>query len=175
VRGNPAAGKPRAGGRAFRTAWGDPDLQGIWIGSTLTPLERPAALAGKVVLSEAEAVKLEKEAEAPKEPPPQADGADLRGREYNREWLDNPTKLLPDRRTSLIVDPPDGRLPFTAEGAKIQEESLKAYGKGNYESWLGLDTGERCLTDGPPIYFTGSGAADPSSGMTRTSGRATRW
>ena len=45
---------------SLKTPWGDPDLQGIWTGSTITPLERPAKFAGKNVLSEAEAAELEK-------------------------------------------------------------------------------------------------------------------
>src|SRR5260221_12479123 len=74
---------------------------------------------------------------------------------YNQIWFDPSSKILPDRRTSLIVDPPDGRIPFTPEGAKAQERSRQSYGRGDYSSWLGLDTGERCLTDGPPIYWSG--------------------
>ena len=46
----------------LRTPWGEPDLQGVWTGSTLTPLERPASLAGKEFLSEAEAAAMEKRA-----------------------------------------------------------------------------------------------------------------
>jgi hypothetical protein len=136
----------------YRTPWGDPDLQGIWTGSTITPLERPAKFAGKKYLTEAEAAQLEKDAVAgqvDRAPQPGDPGT------YNQIWFDPSSKVLPDRRTSLIVDPPDGRIPFTPEGAKAQERSRQSYGRGDYSSYLGLDTGERCLTDGPPIYWSG--------------------
>ncbi len=135
-----------------RTPWGDPDLQGIWTGSTITPLERPEKFAGKEFLTEAEAAQLEKEA--------LANTVDRAPREgdagtYNQVWFDPSSKVLPGRRTSLIVDPPNGRIPFTPDGANAQVRSREAYGHGNYDSWLGLDTGERCITDGPPVYFSG--------------------
>ena len=63
--------------------------------------------------------------------------------------------MVPSRRTSLVIDPPDGRIPFTTEGRSQQVRSKARYGKGPYNSWLDLDTGERCITDGLPIYFSG--------------------
>jgi hypothetical protein len=136
----------------YRTAWGEPDLQGIWTGSTITPLERPAKFAGKKVLTQAEATGLEKAALAE-----QVDGPPTPGDPgtYNQVWFDPSSKVLPDRRTSLIIDPEDGRIPFTPEGARAQQIARQSYGRGDYSSWLGLDTGERCITDGPPIYFSG--------------------
>ena len=134
------------------TAWGDPDLTGIWTGSTITPLERPSEFAGKQFLSEQEAFDLEKraiEARADQPPAPGDPGT------YNQIWFDPASKVVPDRRTSLIVDPADGRIPFTTEGRAAQSRSRARYGKGPYHSPLDLDTGERCLTDGLPIYFAG--------------------
>ncbi len=150
------AGKATAGvkkGDVPRTSWGDPDLQGIWTGSTITPLERPKEFAGKEFLTEEEAARLGKQALARGEdqtpaPPPGESGT------YNQLWFDNASKVIPSRRTSLIVDPPDGRIPFTPDGQKAQALSRAQYGKGNYSSWLGLDTGERCLTDGPQTIYT---------------------
>jgi hypothetical protein len=136
----------------FRTPWGDPDLEGIWTGSTITPLERPAKLAGRKYLTETEAAELEKQALADQvDRPPRAGDPGT----YNQVWFDPSSKVLPDRRTSLIVDPPDGRIPYTPEGAKAQEAARLSYGHGDYSTWLGMDTGERCITDGPPIYFSG--------------------
>jgi len=147
------AAKAADGGRkSFRTPWGDPDLEGIWTGSTITPLERPAKLAGKKFLTEAEASALEKEALAEQVDRPPRDGDPGT---YNQVWFDPSSKTLPDHRTSLIIDPPDGRIPFTPEGAKAQELSKRSYGHGDYSTWFGLDTGERCITDGPPIYWNG--------------------
>ena len=153
--GQAATGKAAAGaksGNTYRTPWGDPDLQGIWTGSTITPMQRPEKFAGKTSMTEAEAAELEKAALADQvDRPPEAGSPGT----YNQIWFDPSSKLLADRRTSLIVDPPDGRIPFTTEGAKAEELSRKSYGKGNYDTWLGMDTGERCLTDGPPISSGG--------------------
>ena len=137
---------------APRTAWGDPDLTGIWTGSTITPLERPSEFAGKEFLTEQEAAGLEKralDARADGPPPPGDPGT------YNQIWFDPASKVVPSRRTSLIVDPRDGRIPFTAAGRAAQTRSRARYGKGPFDSWLDLDTGERCLTDGLPLYFAG--------------------
>ena len=106
-----------------RTPWGDPDLQAIWNNFTITPLERPANLAGQEFLSPEEAVALEQRV---------ADGFDRQNAPstvrtellpaggdvgaYNSYWTDQGTRVVPTRRTSLIVDPPNGRLPpLTAE------------------------------------------------------------
>ena len=104
-----------------RTAWGKPDLEGSWDFRTITPLERPANMAGKEFLTEAEAAKLEKEVvdrntELDERPPQavpvggnvdrQADGSPGF---YNNFWLDGGTKPVGTRRTSLIVDPRDGK------------------------------------------------------------------
>jgi len=149
------AGRPdvkAAGKAAPRTAWGDPDLTGIWTGSTITPLERPGELAGREFLTEQEAADLEKRAIAARAdgPPPPGDPGT-----YNQVWFDPSSKVVPSRRTSLIVDPRDGRIPFTAEGRAAQARSRARYGKGPFDSSLDLDTGERCLTDGLPLYFGG--------------------
>jgi hypothetical protein len=137
---------------APRTPWGNPDLTGTWTGSTITPLERPSEFAGKEFLSEQEAADLEKRALDARvdRPPPTGDPGT-----YNQIWFDPASKVVPSRRTSLIVDPLDGKIPFTMEGRAAQTRSRARYGKGPYDSWLDLDTGERCLTDGLPVYFTG--------------------
>ena len=131
-----------------RTAWGTPDLQGVWTTATLTPLERADVHAGKSHLSAAEAAALETQAEAQTakidttEPGPGEVGG------YNRAWLDMGMKLLPDRRTALIVDPPDGRIPWRPEAKAASDAERARYGVGPYDSFLDLDTGERCISDG---------------------------
>ena len=147
------AAAPRKPAAIPRTPWGAPDLNGLWTGSTLTPLERPDKYANKPVFTEEEAALLEKaqqSAASVEDKPAQGDPGT-----YNQAWFDPAFKLLPDRRTSLIVDPPDGRIPFTPEGRRAQVRSKARYGKGTYDSYRDLDTGERCLTDGLPIYFAG--------------------
>lgn len=96
-----------------RTPWGDPDLQGIWNFATSTPLERPAALGEKAVLSEAEAEEFEEKLafDLTRDRRDGGNEADVR-RAYNEHWMDpRRLQLLGDKRTSLIVDPPDGRIP----------------------------------------------------------------
>jgi hypothetical protein len=136
-----------------RTPWGAPDLNGVWNGNTMTPLERPDKYANKPFLTEQEAAALEKaQRDTALEDRPAREGDPGT---YNQGWTDPAFKLLPDRRTSLIVDPPDGRIPFTPEGQRVEARSKARYGKGPYNSYLDLDTGERCITDGLPIYFGG--------------------
>ena len=145
-----SASKP---GTAPRTAWGDPDLRGVWTGSSITPLERPEEFAGREFLTEAEAAAIEERAARDRvdRPPKPGDPGT-----YNQIWFDPASRVVPTRRTSLIVDPPDGRLPFTEEGRRHQIRSSARYGVGPRDSWVDLDTGERCLTDGMPLpYWTG--------------------
>ena len=120
----PALGLLAQRAPAFRTPWGEPDLQGIWNGETITPLERPARWADKPVLSPEEAAAVEQWVYST----PGRDDRSLRGTErdvagaYNDHW--NPPRThLSDRRTSLIVDPPDGRIPpMLPEAAKRTRE-----------------------------------------------------
>ena len=137
-----------------RTPWGAPDLNGTWTGSTLTPLERPKELIGKAVLAPEEAAALEARARERNAREPQAGPGDPGT--YNQIWFDPSSAVVPDRRTSLIVDPPDGRLPFTPDGRALAVRHSSHYGTGPRDNPEDLDTGERCLTDGVPIpYWTG--------------------
>ena len=138
-----------------RTAWGAPDLQGVWTGSSLTPLERPGDLDGREVLTAAEAAALEsRAAERRVDAPPRAGDPGT----YNQFWFDPGTKVIPGGRTSLVVDPPDGRLPFTESGREQNRVSSAHYGVGPRDSYVDLDTGERCLTDGLPLRYSGYNA-----------------
>src|SRR5262249_34135741 len=109
-----------------RLADGKPDLQGVWDFRTITPLERPVALGTKVFFAnDEEAAKWEQEEN-------RRQNRDLIAREagalmyppggvipYNEFWYDRGDKVVGSKRTSLIVDPPNGRLPpMTAEGQK---------------------------------------------------------
>ena len=137
-----------------RTPWGAPDLEGIWTGSTITPLERPAQFANKLVLTKEEADALEARARERNAREPDVSPGDPGT--YNQVWFDPAATVVPDRRTSLIVDPPDGRIPFTPEGRDLAVRAARHYGTGARDSQVDFDTGERCLTDGMPIpYWTG--------------------
>jgi hypothetical protein len=115
-------------GPAFRTPWGEPDLQGIWSGETLTPVERPARFATRPVLTPQEAGAVEEEIHSR----PGRDDRSARGTErdvaraYNQHWLP-PAQKLVDGRTSLIVDPPDGKAPPLTPEAKKRTEEVRAY------------------------------------------------
>jgi hypothetical protein len=128
-----------------KTPWGDPDLQGVWSNQTPTPLERPDALAGKTTLSEQEATEFEKTSlerlltvftrEVP-----------ISG-ELNEIWLETAKgRVPPGRGTSLIVDPPDGKVPFTTEGQK-RWDAVPKIGKPMLANGPEDRTqAERCLT-----------------------------
>ena len=130
-----------------RTASGKPDFSGIWTPATLTPLERPQELAAEQTLSAQQRSNLEAAAErrfaaSDKAPPPGSVGG------YNREWLDPGMKSLNDGRTALIIDPPNGRIPWKASAKKSSDAQRARYGVGPYNAYTDMDTGERCLSDG---------------------------
>jgi len=145
-----AAGQTHAG--PPRTAWGEPDLRGVWTGSTLTPLERPRDLGEQEFLTDQDVEAQVSRAVAgnlDQAPAPGSPGT------YNRFWYDPVFTVVPDRRSSLIVDPPDGQIPYTSEGRDYYDVSDARYGVGPRDSHFDLDTGERCITDGPPLRFSG--------------------
>ena len=146
-----AAADPSA---PLRTPWGDPDLQGVWSTATATPFERPPELAGRDVLTEAEAAALEKRAveTATDEARPADRGRDVSGA-YNDFWWDRGTRVIPTRRTSLVIDPPDGRVPaLTPEAQQRQAERAEARRARTTEAdtWADRSLWERCITRGVP-------------------------
>jgi hypothetical protein len=154
-----ATGTSEEGWTIARTAWGDPDLQGVWRYEAAIPLERPRQLAGREFLTEEEIAQREQaEKEQAEKRLAGFEGADvgrrsieespIRGNEYNSFWQDHgrPRKIY--RQTSLIVDPRDGQIPYTPDAQKAQARTAARYGVGPFESYLDPDTGERCLTDG---------------------------
>ena len=100
------------------TPWGDPDIQGTFTFRTITPLERPSALAGKETLDSEEAenfeasenIRVNRDFSDPLSPDyqagyaPRSEGGTL---SYNEFWYERGKELTKDKRTSLIVDPPE--------------------------------------------------------------------
>jgi hypothetical protein len=146
----PAGGAP--GADDIRTPWGDPDLQGIWTTQTLTPLERPSEFSGKQFLTPEEAAAYEAERGVNRNQDRRDGGAEADvARAYNDFWWDRGTKMVEDGRTSLIIDPQDGRIPYNLE-TRTRAEGQRSYRvTGPFNSFVDVDTGERCLTDGLPI------------------------
>jgi hypothetical protein len=146
----------KAGWTPPKTSWGDPDLQGIYNYATSTPLQRPRQLGEKQVLNEDEAADVEEEL-ASNLTRDRRDGgnqADV-ARAYNDLWMDaKRLKLTRDKRTSLVVDPPDGRIPprvqvkLTPEQEKARAEQQMAdrrFNSGFFESYKDMDVGNRCI------------------------------
>ena len=112
-----------------RTPDGQPDFQGNWSTATLTPLERPREFAGKEYFTEQEAAEYEKRTleQANSDRRDGGPEADLR-RNYNEFWRDRGTAVVATRRTSLIVDPPDGRIPPLTPQAQMKRAAMAGEG-----------------------------------------------
>ena len=140
------------GGEAYtapRTAWGTPDIQGIWTNATLTPIERPETMSGQNVLTAEEAAAFETSSAAARAASDRFIPGNVGA--YNQFWMDGGKVMTGDRRTSLVTDPADGRIPWTAAGRERLAADSAKYGVGPFDSWTDADTGERCLTDGLPF------------------------
>ena len=134
---------------APRTAWGTPDIQGIWTNATLTPIERPETMSDQNVLTAEEAAAFETSSAAARAASDRFIPGNVGA--YNQFWMDGGKVMTGDRRTSLVTDPPDGRIPWTAAGRERLAADSARYGVGPFDSWTDADTGERCLTDGLPF------------------------
>ena len=172
-------GVSMAGAQTFdvpRLVDGKPDLQGVWDFRTLTPLQRPEDQADRAVLTAEEAAELDAQSVAREEAAfapsdvraePLPIGGDVGA--YNSYWVDQGASVVDDQRTSLIVDPPTGRLPDLQPGVEMAVLSLaedrvgtrpvrvRAAGIGA-DSWEDRGLAERCLigfNSGPPIVPAG--------------------
>jgi hypothetical protein len=149
-----------------RAADGRPDLQGVWSFATITPLERPRSLGAKAFFTDEEAANYEKEENRRQNRDlinPKEGGLNYPAGgviPYNEVWYERGSKVVKSKRTSLIVDPPDGRFPpFTPEGQKKAEaravEGRNAQlGHPHADSWEDRPLQERCimgLNAGPPM------------------------
>lgn len=124
-----------------RTPWGAPDLQGVWDFRTLTPLERPEEFTGKELLTAEEAAIIEqRDAEVRNKPnpstyqeecPPGFPICSEAPLAYEfRIWFDRGTTVVGSRRTSLIVDPPDGKIPPLTLTAKEKRMAVRHARRG---------------------------------------------
>ena len=159
----PAAGQSRKW-TPPRTPDGKPDIQGTFTFRTITPLQRPEALAGKDVLTAEEAAAFEASEnkrqnrdlfDPEKGAPslgyaPRSQGGVL---SYNEFWYERGSQVTEDRRTSLIVDPPDGRIPFTA-ATRARNAQLAARVGTFADSYEDRSLSDRCIlgfNSGPPM------------------------
>jgi hypothetical protein len=173
----PVAGQ--SGWAVPRTADGRPDLQGVWANNNATPLQRPAALAGKTELSDEELIALRETArelfngetdaafgdsvfEAALAKAKGFKSRDATTGNYNHFWLVE--RDFDDKRTSLITDPPDGRIPPLTPAAQQRAQarrgsvgtSTRSEGGGRgYDSWEDRSLSERCISFGVPRLGAG--------------------
>jgi hypothetical protein len=137
---------------------GHPDLQGVWTNATLTPLERPRTLADRPFFTEEEARALEAQAagrQAMADDPRVRAQALQRGDigSYNQFWNDSGTTILPTRQTSLVVDPPDGRVPLRPE-AEARRDATLARSTDDPEF---MSVWDRCISRGVPGWVIPAG------------------
>ncbi|MGE0359302.1 MAG: hypothetical protein AB7H93_00920 [Vicinamibacterales bacterium] len=141
-----------------RTPDGRPDLQGIWTNATLTPLERPRAMADRAFLTEQEAAALEAQAagrQAAADDPAARQQALSRGDigSYNQFWFDAGSTILPTRQTSLVIDPPDGRVPVRPDAEARRDEALRR--SGDQPEFMSV--WDRCISRGVPGWVIPAG------------------
>ena len=137
-----------------RTSWGDPDLQGVWDYRTITPMERRPELGDREFYTEEEVAQLEGRAarRMDKPPDPNAPNTGL----VHAEYLTDPGRHVDDsHRTSLIVDPPTGRMPALTPEAQQRQDAARAAAAaappgGKTDSYRDRPLYERCITRGLP-------------------------
>ncbi len=150
---SPAAAQSAGTYAAPRTPDGQPDLQGMWNNETLTPFERPTSMADKAFLTEEEAAARNQQSderraaadaasEVRTEPLPV--GGNIGG--YNQFWFDPGRRVLSARQTSMVVDPPDGRVPVKPWAVAARTHNLAHVG----DSYVHMSVWDRCLSRGVP-------------------------
>ena len=142
-----------------RTAWGQPDLQGVWDFRSITPMQRPNDLADQEFLTAEEAAELD---QAAVERDVQSWNREARRTEaggnvgaYNNFWMDRGLKSVGTRRTSLIVYPPNGRMPSMTPSGQERAQARRDYAQEHpADSWSDFSSGVRCILGfnaGPPF------------------------
>ena len=158
----PAAAQSAGDGSALRTPHGHPDLSGIWDFRTVTPLERPEELADKEFFSEEESAEyaaarvLANNADLDRDQKKQVttsrgtvngtrESRDL-ALAYNNFWWDRGDNVVETRRTSLVIDPPNGRIPPLTEGGAQRAAERLRINQRPTEGPEDRPLGERCIT-----------------------------
>ncbi len=156
--------KTRAAKAIPRTADGHPDFQGVWTNATLTPMERPDSLAGKATLTDAEAKAFEKSDLSSNTLDSDVDSGFNRATggpgvgAYNNLFVDRGSELARVdgvKRSSLIIDPPNGKIPPITEAARERNAGM-VRGFNRYDTVKDRPLSERCIigfgsTSGPPM------------------------
>jgi hypothetical protein len=153
-----------------RTPDGHPDLQGVWANNNMTPLERPAQFGGRATMTDAELANIKTRAKqlmdggdaffadelilAILDGKTKFNSADTQTGNYDQTWL---SERVFDNRTSLIIDPPDGRIPAAAPGAADRARALAAarQGRGPADRVQDLSLSTRCIHGGTPNIRAG--------------------
>src|SRR5262249_8744578 len=151
----PSSGNPAKARSVPRTSDGRPDFQGIWTNATLTPFERPREFAGKEFFTEQEgaqftAATLDRTNRDRRGATPQEDvnGA------YNEAWFDRGTKIYSNLRTSIVVDPADGKVPPLTAAGREAAAARASIQRRRPEGPEDFDLPVRCIqwgTSGPPM------------------------
>ena len=149
-----------------RTEWGAADLRGVWNNSTLTPFQRPEALGDQEFLTAEEAAAVEQRTadrnrdlsgrgalRTVADPGGSVDrGIDGAPGSYNNFWMERGTTVVSTRRTSVIIDPPNGRLPAVTPDTRARMSSPEADrlaavrgGVLPTDTYEQLDLGDRCI------------------------------
>ena len=148
--------------RAPRTAGGHPNISGIWRNDTLTPLERPSEFSEKEFLTENEAAQIESRNQQARDrdnaPGGRRTGPGWNGAGYNRFWSDPLDTVVHTRRTAMVIDPENGRVPTRSEA----EEKAQWLVSNRTMSYKTMSPYSRCITRGlpgsmiPNTYNTGN-------------------
>ena len=159
-----------AGWAVPRTGDGQADLQGVWSNNGATPLERPLIFGDRAVLTEEEMALIKQRADQLVNGAEDA-GASVFGDFLFRQAVEDPSlrlfdtetgnytafwiadRTFDDMRTSLITDPPNGRIPPMTEAALTRQRS--SYGRGRFDGPETMSLNDRCITYGAPNLMTG--------------------
>jgi hypothetical protein len=160
--GRAPARATKAGADVPRTADGRPNLEGIWDFRTITPMERPGNLGNKTVLDDREAAEFEVKNRRNQDTREKRSLGSVNGtqsnidveRAYNDFWWDFGSNVVSTKRTSLVIDPPDGRIPALTPAAQQRAKERRALLERAALGPEDRGVGERCILGfnaGPPM------------------------